>query len=64
MKKELKIKIKKSAQEMQDEIFRKMTVDQKLELAVGLWRLGRELSADKINYARNHRPQKSFNKNS
>lgn len=63
MKKSLS-KVKKSVQEMQDEIFSKMSVDQRLELAVGLWRLGRELAGDKINYARNNRSQKALNKSS
>lgn len=48
-----------TAQEMQDEIFRNMTVEQKLEVWVGLWRLAKDLtdnkclSCDKINYGAN-----------
>lgn len=34
----------KKAQEIQDGIFRKMTVDQKFDLAAGLWRLGQEMN--------------------
>ena len=41
------------AQDMQDEIFRKMTADRKVELGVHLWLLGKELSKDKINHGTN-----------
>jgi hypothetical protein len=34
----------KKAQDIQDEIFRKMSADQKLGLAAGLWRLGQEMN--------------------
>lgn len=37
-------------QKMQDALFRKMSADQRMELGVGLWRLGRELSPDKTRY--------------
>ena len=40
------------AQKRQDEIFRKMSAEQKLKLGANLWRLGKELAGDKINYAR------------
>lgn len=43
---------KMSAQEMQDEIFRNMSADEKLKLAAGLWKLGRALNQDKANYGR------------
>jgi hypothetical protein len=39
----------KTAQDIQDGIFRKMTADQKLGLAAGLWRLGQELNPNKIH---------------
>jgi hypothetical protein len=39
----------KKAQDMQDEIFRKMSADQKLSLAAGLWRLGMEMNKNTIH---------------
>jgi len=47
------VKPKKTAQERQDDIFRKMTADQRLEVWVGLWRLAKELAGDKITYGTN-----------
>ncbi|MBI2062361.1 MAG: hypothetical protein HYT64_01590 [Candidatus Yanofskybacteria bacterium] len=44
---------KKSAQEIQDEIFRKMPADKKLELGSRLWLLAKELTKDKPNYGIN-----------
>lgn len=50
----------KSAQDIQDEIFRKMSADKKIELASKLWLLGKELTGNnKINYGRN-RSKTSF----
>ena len=49
----------KSAQDIQDEIFRKMSADKKIELASKLWLLGKELTNNKINYGRN-RSKTSF----
>ena len=43
---------KKSAQEIQDDIFRNMSADEKMRLAAGLWKLGRAISPDKANYGR------------
>lgn len=41
----------KTGQEIQDEVFRKMSADKKLELASGLWKLGKELKGkDYISY--------------
>jgi len=40
----------KSAQDIRDEIFRKMSADKKLEVAAGLWRLAKELDRDKIDF--------------
>lgn len=60
MKKELRTKIKKSAQEMQDEVFRKMTVAKKIKLAS-------ELTAFcvKLNHLNgNYKSRKPFVKNS
>ncbi len=42
-----------SAQDRQDEIFRKMSADKKLKVASDLWLLAKELSGDKINYGTN-----------
>lgn len=50
---------KKSAQEIQDEIFRKMPADKKLLLGSQLWRLAKELTGNKINYGTS-RSQTSF----
>lgn len=44
---------KKSAQDRQDEIFRKMSADEKIAVWAGLWKLAKELVGDKINYAKN-----------
>lgn len=46
-------KVVKTAQDIQDDIFRKMTADEKLEVWVGLWRLAKELAGDKITYGKN-----------
>ncbi len=62
MKLQRKISSKKSAQEIQDSIFRKMSADKKLELSSQLWQLAKELSGDKIYYGTN-RPQASSHKN-
>jgi len=41
----------KTGQEIQDEIFARMSADRKLELASGLWKLGKELRRkDYISY--------------
>jgi hypothetical protein len=45
-----------AAQDIQDEIFRKMSADQKLGLAAGLWRLGQEMNKN-INHGE-HRSTK------
>lgn len=42
--------MKKSAQDIQDDIFRKMSADKKLKVAAGLWRLARELDNSKIDF--------------
>lgn len=57
-----KLQLKKSAQEIQDKIFRKMSADRKMELSSQLWRLAKELAGDKINYGTN-RPQALIDKN-
>jgi hypothetical protein len=53
---------KKTAQEIQDDIFRKMSADRKLELSSQLWRLVKELAGDKIRYETN-RPRTFIGKN-
>ena len=40
----------KSAQDIQDDIFRKMSADKKLEVAAGLWLLAKALDPDKIDF--------------
>jgi hypothetical protein len=42
---------KKSPQEIQDEIFRNMSADRKIEIAAQLWQLGQELK--KQNHGNN-----------
>jgi hypothetical protein len=48
------------AQKKQDEIFRKMPAEQKLQVAAGLWKLAKELAGNKVNYDGN-RSQTTFN---
>lgn len=52
---------KKTAQEIQDEIFRKMPADKKVELGSGLWLLAKELAREKICYGIN-RPKTAVGK--
>lgn len=44
-------KKKKTAQEIQDNIFRKMTTERKLEVSTELWKLAKSLAGDKIKKA-------------
>lgn len=44
-------KANKKAQDIQDEIFRKMSADKKIKLGAQLWQLAKGLAGDKINYA-------------
>ena len=39
-----------SAQDIQDDIFRKMSADKKLEIAARLWLLAKALNPDKIDF--------------
>ena len=39
-----------NAQDLQDEIFRNMTVDKRIKVASGFWQLGRAINSDKIDY--------------
>lgn len=62
----MKPNLKKSAQEIQDEIFRKMSPDKKILVGSQLWRLAKTLAGEKINYGIN-RPKTSsgrYRKNS
>ena len=52
-------KAKKTAQEIQDRIFKKMSADRKIEIGSQLWRLGKDIVGNKINYA-SRRSKKSF----
>ena len=54
---------KKSAQDIQDEIFRNMSADKKIHLASQLWSLAKELSRDKLYYGIN-RPKTAVGKSS
>lgn len=51
--------IKKTAQEIQDRIFKNMSADKKIEIGSLLWKLGKDIVGNKINYA-SRRPKKSF----
>lgn len=55
-----------SAQTLQDNLFRKMTADQKVLLGAGLWKLARDLARNKITYGsqRSKRTPGSHSKNS
>lgn len=44
--------IKKSAQEMQDEIFRNMSADEKVKVGSYLWKMAKEVVGNKITYER------------
>jgi len=43
----------KRGQEIQDEIFRKMSADQRVAFGSRLWRLAKALDSEKIDYGRN-----------
>ena len=40
----------KSAQDIQDDVFRKMSADKKLKIAAGLWLLAKAIDPDKIDF--------------
>ncbi|QQG42702.1 MAG: hypothetical protein HYW15_00545 [Candidatus Giovannonibacteria bacterium] len=44
---------KKSAQDRQDDIFRKMSADKKVELGSAFWRLAKDLVGNKISHGTN-----------
>lgn len=52
-KKMVSINSPQTAQEIQDEIFRKMSADRKVLLGSQFWRLGKELANKKISYGTN-----------
>lgn len=52
----------RTAQDIQDEIFKKMSADRRVELGAQFWKLAKELVEDKINYAR-WRPETTTGKN-
>lgn len=62
MKIEQKHQKEKSAQEVQDEIFRKMTAEKKLKLGSEFWQLAKDLTGSKIDYGK-YRSASSFGKN-
>ena len=43
------------AQEKQDEIFRGMSADKKIEIGSVLWKMAKNIVGDKINYAKKYR---------
>ncbi|MBI4708863.1 MAG: hypothetical protein HY764_01505 [Candidatus Portnoybacteria bacterium] len=51
------IKKRRTAQEIQDDIFRTMSADRKIDVGSQLWRLAKELVGNKINY--NHGTNRS-----
>lgn len=53
----------KKGQKFQDEIFKKMSADQKIAFGSKLWRLAKVLDSEKIDYGRN-RPASHFSQNS
>ncbi len=55
--------IKKTAQEIQDRVFKNMSADKKIEIGSKLWKLGKDIVGNKINYAPK-RSQKSFSQHS
>jgi len=54
-------KIKKTARDIQDDIFRKMPADRKVELGSQFWLFAKRLSGKNFNYGR--RSETSFSKN-
>lgn len=47
----MKKNYKKSAQDIQDDIFKKMTTEQKILTGAALWQMAKNIASDKINYA-------------
>lgn len=55
--------MKKTAQQIQDEIFRKMSANRKIKLGSSMWRLAKTLNGEKIDFRVNG-PTTSSGKNS
>lgn len=51
---------RKSAEEVQDDIFRKMSADEKVRLGAELWKLGCALAKNKITYAAHRSSRASY----
>ncbi len=47
----------RNAQDIQDDIFRKMSAEDKVSVGFQLWGLAKIIVGDKINYAKSGRPQ-------
>lgn len=54
--------MKKTAQEIQDEIFKKMLVEQKIKLASSFWSFAKQMAGDRI-YHKMNGISKSLKKN-
>lgn len=55
------MRTKKSAEDIQDDIFRRMSADRKIEIASQLWELAKALDSDKIDFRNGtNRPATSF----
>lgn len=54
--------VKKTAQQIQDEIFRKMSADQKIKLGSELWRFAKEVSGGRIFYSYDEIPKSILRK--
>lgn len=52
-------KTKVTAQEIQDRIFKNMSADRKIKIGSQLWKLGKDVVGNKINYV-SRRSKKSF----
>lgn len=50
----------KTAQDIQDDIFRRMSADERLQVWAGLWRLAKDLAGDKLNYGTNRSKRASL----
>lgn len=45
--------MKKTAQQIQDDIFKKMSADRKIKLGSDMWRLAKSLDSKKIDFRKN-----------
>lgn len=53
---------KRNAQDIQDEIFRKMSAEKKISVGFQLWRLAKTIVGDKISGTKPTRPSRSSHK--